>query len=149
MFLEFGDWLFYADRDATAVYYGEEVATHCTCTHCRNFYRAVDKPYPNIRYFLSRFGVDIEAPESLIPIHHKLYQTSFLVRGRVLRQGSDPIYVDNVPITVDVCPEEEHFLLNLGFLELPWVLDEAPASDVCPAGVDDFFRDFKKKTQQS
>ena len=125
MILEFSDWLILSDNDSNAAYSTEEAEHHCTCAWCRNFYETVDKQYPGLRYFLSRFGLDIEAPESLQPITPQLYQATYVADGKILRQGSEPIYVDGLPITVEPDIEPDTFYLHVGLMNLPWVLEEA------------------------
>ncbi len=147
MFLEFADWLIYADTDATRTYSAEEAAAHCTCGYCLNFYQAVDKAYPNLRYFLSRFGVDIEAPESLIPITPELYQASYVVQGKILRNGSEPIWVHDIAVTLEEDSEPDWFILNLGLMNIPWVLSQHPDTVPKPYGLSDMLADLKQDTK--
>ena len=149
MFLEFSDWLIYADIESNRLYAEQELSEHCLCAFCRNFYNSVDSRYPNMRYFLSRFGLEIEAPDSLIPITETLYQVSYEAEGRVLRWGSEPIQVGDFPVTVEEDTENSCIVLNLGLMELPWSLEESPDSVKKTVGIPDLFADFKKeKTQQ-
>ena len=149
MFLEFADWLIYADVESNRTYAKQELSEHCLCAFCKNFYNTVDRHYPNVRYFLSKFGLEIEAPDSLIPIPERLYQVSYEAEGRVLRWGSEPIQVGELPITIEEDTENGLILLNLGLMELPWSLDESPDSVKKPDGIPDLFASFRKeKTQQ-
>lgn len=140
MILEFSDWLFAVDVAANHIYSIEEAESHCNCSYCRNFYKTVDKKYPNIRYFLSRFGIGLEAPESLLPITHEVYQCSYIVQGRILRKGSIPIFVDDVAITPEEDTEPGYFTLHLGVMTLPWVLDEDPTLLTPPISVCDMLK---------
>ncbi len=142
MFLEFSDWLIYADKEATCTYCAEESADRCNCGYCRNFYAAVDSVYPNLRYFLSKFGVDMEAPESLIPITPELYQASYMVQGKILRLGSEPIWIDNIAITLEESCEPEWFVINLGLMNIPWILEEDPKHIPKPYGLSDILADI-------
>ena len=135
MFLEFADWLMYLDKPATRTYHAQEAQDRCQCQYCKNFYQSVDAIYPDLRYFLSRFGVDIETPESLIPITAELYQASFAVQGKILRFGSDPIWVNGIAVTAEEY-ESESFLLQIGLMNIPWTMPQSP--DTLP--VPDFFR---------
>ena len=137
MILEFSDWLFAADIPANQLYCAEEKESHCTCAYCRNFYKTVDRKYPNLRYFLSRFGMDLEAPESLVPITHEVYQGAYIVQGRILKKGSTPILVDDIAITAEEDVEPGYFTLNLGIMNLPWVLNEDPSQLTPPISVRD------------
>ena len=143
MILEFSDWLLLSDNDTNAAFSTEEAAQHCTCAWCRNFYKTVDTQYPGLRYFLSRFGLDIEAPESLQPITPQLYQASYVSDGKILRQGSEPIYVDGLPITVEQDAEPDTFYLHVGLMNLPWVLEEDPNELPLPSGAGDVFASFR------
>lgn len=147
MFLEFSDWLIYADVDSNRLYAKQELAEHCQCAYCRNYYNGVDSHYPNVRYFLSRFGLEIEAPDSLVPITDSLYQVSYEAEGRVLRWGSEPIQVGELPITVEEDTENNCIILHLGLMDLPWSIEESPDTVNNPEGIPNLFESFKK-TQQ-
>lgn len=79
--------------------------------------------------------MDLETPETLVPITHELYQSSFIVQGKILRKGSLPIFVDDVAITAEDDTETGYFTLNLGLMNLPWVLEDDPASLAPPVSV--------------
>jgi len=143
MILEFSDWLLLSDNETNAAYSVEEAQQHCTCPWCRNFYNTVDKRYPGLRYFLSRFGLDVEAPESLQPITPELYQASYVADGKILRQGSGPIFIDDLPITIEPDVEPDAFYLHVGLMNLPWVLEEDPRTLELPNGANDIFSSFK------
>ena len=143
MILEFSDWLLLSDNESNAAYSIEEAQQHCTCAWCRNFYETVDKRYPGLRYFLSRFGLDIEAPETLQPITPELYQASYVAEGKILRQGSEPIFIDGLPITVEPDIEPDAFYLHVGLMELPWVLEENPNDLSFPVTANDPFAAFR------
>lgn len=148
MFLEFSDWLIYSDKDTTRTYCEEEYSSRCTCGYCRNFCATVDAAYPAIRYFLSKFGVDIEVPESLIPITPELYQASYAAQGKILRVGSEPIWVNGIAVTVEEDSEPDWFIINLGLMSLPWVLSDDPNTIPAPYGLSDMLADIKEKTPQ-
>ena len=143
MILEFSDWMFFADVENTKSYSAQELAEHCTCGYCENFYKVIDKTYPNLRYFLSRFGADIEAPDSLIPITSELYQASYAIQGKIIRKGSEPIWVHDVAITMEDTEEPDWFLIQLGVMNLPWVLDQDPDSIPKPYSLSDMIEDIK------
>ena len=143
MILEFSDWLLLSNNDSNAAYSTEEAEQHCTCPWCRNFYKTVDKAYPGLRYFLSRFGLDIEAPETLQPITQEMYQATYVAEGKILRQGSEPIYIDGLPITVEPDIEPDVYYLHVGLMKLPWVLLEDPNELPLPSGTGDIFSAFR------
>lgn len=144
MILEFSDWLLFADVDSTRAYAEDEVANHCTCAYCQNYYRVIDKTYPNLRYFLSRFGVNIEAPESLIPITAELYQATYAAQGKILRKGSEPIWIHDVAVTLEEDGEENWFSIHLGIMKLPWVLEGDPKTIPSPYGLSEMLSDIIK-----
>ena len=143
MILEFSDWLIYADVEATRTYCAEEAEDRCNCGYCKNFYASVDTRYPDLRFFLSKFGVDIQVPDSLVPLTPELYQASFVVQGKILRVGSDPIWVNNVAITLEEDTEQNCFIINLGLMNIPWTLQEDPKNFPKPYGLTDIMYDFK------
>jgi len=135
--LTFHDWHFDADIAKTMTVSGEESAEHCMCGACRNFYRTVDNAYPNLRTFLSQFGLDLEAPDELIPCHENgevWYTGCYSVCGKILRMGRDAIFVDGIMILpTRECPQaaftsapEPCFYLIIRDIRLPWVLRELP-----------------------
>lgn len=140
MILEFSDWLFVVDVPANRLYCAEEAEDRCNCAYCRNYFKSVDKYYPNLRYFVSRFGMDLETPETLVPLTHMVYQSSYIVQGRILRKGCAPILVDDVAITAEEDTEPGYFTLNIGLMNLPWVLDEDPAMLSPPISVEEMLK---------
>jgi hypothetical protein len=138
--LQIDDWKFDIDVTATMEYSSAELAEHCDCAYCRNFYAAVDEAYPNLRPFLAQFGVDIAAPDELMPFDlddQMCYFGVYSVCGKILCSGSTNNVVDgiNLNISKDIelrfnteCPEP-NFFIEVEELYLPWVLDE-PMRDV-------------------
>ena len=140
MIIKIDDWVFDVDLGTTMAYSAGEAEAHCTCGYCRNFYAAVDVSYPDLRPFLAGFGIDVEAPEELLPYEPTVMDGYYAVCGKVIQMGRNPMTVNGLSVTVVntdevhinvFCPEP-YFVLNTGFLELPWVLDEA-AEDVVSA----------------
>jgi hypothetical protein len=153
MIIKVDDWVFDVDLDTTMVYSAQEAQEHCTCGYCRNFYTAVDGVYPGLRPFLAQFGVDIEAPDQLIPYEPTLMDGFYAISGRVIRFGSKPMFIDGLSICVadsddlhvNVCCPEPYFVLNTGLMELPWVLDEKMEDVVSPANDPDFLDEIASK----
>ena len=153
MILTIDDWVFEVDVTATMAYSGQEAQEHCTCVYCRNFYAAVDSVYPNLRPFLAEFGVHIEAPDELVPYEPPLMEGFYTVCGKVLQFGSKPACIDGLSICV-ADPEDLHvnvfcptpyFVLNTGFMELPWVLEEQIEDVVSPANEPSFLEDMTNR----
>lgn len=148
MIIKIDDWEFDVDLDTTMAYSSREAEDHCTCGYCRNFYASVDKVYPNLRRFFAQFGVDIEAPDELIPYEPALMEGFFAVCGKVLHFGLKPITIDGLGISVAdpdalhvnvFCPEP-YFVLNTELMELPWVLEERMEDVVSAANEPSFLQ---------
>ena len=151
MIISIEDWIFDVDMAATMEYSAREAAEHCDCGYCRNFYSAVDEAYPQLRPFLAQFGLDIEAPDELLPydIDKQLYYDGFYaVSGKILCTGKNPIRIGNSRIEPDLfndlyfntgCPQP-YFFLNMGNVILPWVLDEPMEDVISPANEPSFLK---------
>ena len=144
MILEFSDWIIYVDKDATCVYYAEEADDRCNCSFCKNFYASVDRLYPDLRNFLSKFGVDIQTPESLIPLTPELYQASFIVQGKIIRGSLEPIWVNGIAVTLEEDTVSNSFIVNFGLMNIPWTLEEDPDMNAKPYGLTDIMNEFKQ-----
>ena len=141
MILTVGQWQLLVDRETTAAYSEQEAAEHCQCGFCRNFYSAIDGVYPKLRPFLAQFGVNIEAPDELIPYTPTAYQACYSVAGMILREGSADYSLDGLSIRM-ITPEDvdvntgitdPYFFISVGLIELPWILDEPVEAVSSPA----------------
>jgi len=149
MCIRIDDWEFAVDVTATMLYSAQEAAEHCTCAYCRNYYDSVDAAYPQLRPFLAQFGVDITAPDELIPYEPPTQMVAFYgVSGKILRTGKKPLLAGNLCIYPETVEEAKvntflskpHFFLRTDLMQLSWVLDE-PMDEVCsPANQPDFLR---------
>lgn len=150
MILKIADWEFDIDMERTMAYSAAEAAEHCDCAYCRNFYAAVDGAFPKLRPFLTKFGVDIEAPDELMPFTATNMMALYAVSGNILQYGKDPIMeccvrIDPEPHSVSLinteCPRPI-FILSVGTFELPWVLDEPLVEEeiVSPANEPSFLK---------
>ncbi|MBQ9761639.1 MAG: hypothetical protein IJV82_01015 [Oscillospiraceae bacterium] len=155
MVLEIDDWKFDIDMAATMEYSAAEAADHCTCAYCRNFYAAVDNTYPNLRTFLAQFGIDIEAPDELMPFTSIMLMNLYAVSGSILQFSKEPILVDGIKVFPETaeqamintyCPRP-YFVLSVGTMDLPWVLDEPMEEDqiISPANVPSFLKKMWSK----
>lgn len=132
MILQIDDWKFDIDMAATMEYSAAEAADHCTCAYCRNFYATVDSVYPDLRPFLARFGLDIEAPDELMPYTSTLVTNLYAVSGRIVQACGNPFVVNGVTVTprtsewakINTECQKPYFVLEVGIMDLPWVLDE-------------------------
>ena len=141
MILRIDDWTFDIDQTTTMAYSAQEASDHCTCDYCLNFYATIDRAYPDLRSFLTRFGVDIEAPDELMAIEPTRFLGAYAVSGRIVQFGACPIRVDGL----SVLPEREddadvdsscpmpYFILRIGMITVPWVLDVPQQEVVSPA----------------
>ena len=140
MIVKADEWIFDVDMTATMEYSAREAAEHCTCPNCRNFYAAVDRYYPELRPFLAKFGLDIEAPDRMSPLDYSMddiaYDPMFYVFGEIRQPG---IYEMSAgPANIVATPLEDTpdgrpcFQLDVYEVRLPWVLDE-PFEGCVPA----------------
>lgn len=148
MILKIEDWEFDTDMERTMEHSAQEAAEHCDCAYCRNFYAAVDTAYPELRPFLTQFGLDIEAPEELMPFEPTNVLCAYAVEGRILRFGQQMTHIGGIPIygenpqdaMINVRCKTPYFILWVGSMELPWVLDEPMEETVSPANEPSFLK---------
>lgn len=132
MILYLEDWIFDVDLEATAVYSRQELAENCQCTYCRNFYKAIDGHYPELRPFLRQFGLELEAPDRMSPIDYSPeridYDPMFIVYGRILQAGNYEMSAGLANMIATAIDMDEsgrsRFQLDVYEISLPWVLDE-------------------------
>ena len=132
MILEIDGWKFQVFDVTTRKYYAREVAGHCTCATCRNFYQTVDSVCPELRSFLARFGAHVEAPEKMSAPIQTMCDCYYVVCGRILEAGEEAITMGNTLVypqtweeaMVDTDMDEPCFFLFASPLNVPWVLDE-------------------------
>ena len=143
------DWEFAVDMTATMAYSAGEAEEHCSCAYCRNFYAAIDSAYPQLRPFLTQFGVDVEAPDELIPYEPPTQMVAFYgVSGKIMRTGSKPLSAGNLCIypetaetaQVNTFLSEVYFFLRTDMMQLPWVLDEPMEDVISPANEPSFLK---------
>lgn len=140
MILEIDGWKFQVFDVTTRKYYAREVADHCTCATCRNFYQTVDTVYPELRPFLARFGAHVEAPEEMISFSPTLCSNYYGICGQILKRGEGPILLDGICVEPQSAEEamvntelEPCFFLYVGTMTLPWVLGEPMETAESPA----------------
>lgn len=147
MILKIDDWIFDIDPEKTMEHSSFAVNSHCTCGYCENYYRSVEMAYPELRPFLERFFADIQGPSEMYPIEPTLYLLGYKVNGRILRFGCGPILVEQVPVMPQLL-DDEHFMLEVGEMELPWVMDEDMDEVLSPANEPEFLERMYRKLFQ-
>lgn len=147
MIFQIDDWEFDIDMARTMEYSAAEAAEHCRCAYCRNFYECVDLDCPELRPFLAQFGLDVEAPDELMPydVYDRLnYSGKYVVFGRITRLGSERIYCGGASFwpmaDSEFDFEAPHFILSLEELELLWRLDEPLKDVISPANEPSFLK---------
>lgn len=141
MIISIHDWCFDVDIAKNMEISSEQASDHCMCGYCRNYYQAIDRACPSLRSFLAAFGVDIEGPDELSPFEPTIYEASYIIQGSICKESNHPIYVDGIPIQVlssfdadmDTIRPDPYFVLVVGLMELPWLLDEDPLDVLSPA----------------
>ena len=133
MQIEIDGWVMEADAAYTQNYSDKELSENCQCAYCRNYYAAVDIHYSELRGFLEKFGVQIHAPEEMLPYEMDegfLYDPKFSVAGRILCRGNRPIRVAGLSVTptqdelAQARMDTAAFSLHVDGIHLPWVLSE-------------------------
>ena len=129
---------------------------HCNCGYCRNFYEAIDLVCPSLRAFLAKLGVHVEGPDELSPFEPTIYEVSYIVNGTILERPVEAFYVDQIPVKIlsaqeadmDTDRPEPYFVLVIGLIELPWLLDEDPQQVISPANEEQYLQRMQKKLLQ-
>lgn len=152
MILELDDRQFEVDVETTRLYSEQEAAGHCDCGYCRNYYACVDETFPGLRPFLGQFGLNIEAPEQLMPFEPTELLVVYAVSGKITRAGERPLSVDAVTVTSESaweaginteCPQP-YFTLSVGPVEVPWVLEEPMEGIRSPANLPSFLQRMRR-----
>ena len=144
MILNIDDWKFDVDTEVTREHSSFSASRHCTCAYCENFYRGVQYVCPDLKRFLGDFGVDIEGPVEMYPFEPTICLVAYRVTGKILEYGKGPIMVDHVPVLPK--PEDERqFKLEVGELQLPWLMLEDPDEVVSPANEPEFLEQMYQK----
>lgn len=144
MVLQINDWIFDIDSKLTGEYSSHVSLEHCTCAYCENYYRTIQLTLPNLKEFLARFSLEIDGPVEMYPIEPTLYLSGYRVTGRILQAGISPMMVDGIPITAEI-QDETHFLLEVGEMELPWILAVDPDEVCSPANEPEFLAQMYRK----
>ena len=137
MIVQIDDWKFQIDMERTMEYSAAEAADHCDCAYCRNFYAAVDDAFPELRLFLALFGVDLEAPEEMLPVFFDdgsiCYDPSYRVYGKILQPGMYEMAAGYCNLVAQSSDENDYFLLHCYEVFLHWHLEEPLEDVISPA----------------
>ena len=144
MVLQIDDWIFRVDLERTKEHSSFVSSDHCTCGYCENYYRSAGVVYPDLKSFLSQFGIKLDGPSEMYPIEPTLYLAGYRVFGKVEAFGKGPIMVDGIPITAEPV-DDAHFMLEVGEMPLPWVLEEDPDEVISPANEPEFLDKMYRK----
>ena len=137
MVLEFDGWKFRVDVTATMEHTTKNSADHCDCAYCRNFYGSVDGAYPALRPFLGRFGIYLDGPSEVMPLEPTYILACYRVHGEIVSRGGEDFWLDDIRFTVESA-EDGTFLLWVGEVDLPWILEENMDEVVSPANLPEF-----------
>lgn len=144
MLLQIDDWIFDIDVEKTAEHSSFAASDHCTCGYCENYYRAARLQYPGLRRFLLQFGLQTEGPVEMYPFEPTLYLALYRVTGRIVAFGKGPMMADGVPVTAQPS-EEPFFMLEVGEMVLPWLLQEDMNEVISPANEPEFLDKMYRK----
>ena len=143
MILDFADWRFRVDVDATMEHTTKNASDHCGCAYCKNYYDALELLYPQLREVLAEFGVNYQGPSELMPFEPTLMLACYRVHGEILRWGKTQLSVEGATITPEA-GEDGTFFLWVGELPLPWLQEEAAEDVVSPANLPEFLERMRE-----
>ncbi len=144
MKLKINDWEFDIDFERTQEHASFASYDHCTCAYCENYYRAVNLCYPSLKPFLKQFGLQLLGPVEMYPFEPTLYLAGYRVTGKILRYGIAPLMIDGIPVSAQ--PREEgYFMVEVGQMPLPWLMNIDPNEVVSPANEPEFLLKMYRK----
>ena len=144
MILTIDDWKFQVFVEETREHSSFSASHHCTCAYCENYYRSADTACPELRGFLRSFGVELEGPVEMFPFEPTICLISYRVTGSILAYGSAPMMVGGVPV-MPVQKDTRLFHLEVGEMELPWVMRVDPDEVVSPANEPEFLEQMYRR----
>lgn len=143
MRLQFGDWKFEVDVNATSERAGKYSFDHCECSYCKNYYEVIDQTYPQLRPALEQFGIHLEGPCELMPFEPTLMLACYRIDGSILQWGKSGLYVSGIPL-IPEAEDARTFLLWVGEMRIPWIQEESPEDVVSPANLPEFLERMKR-----
>lgn len=143
MLLQFGDWKFEVDAEATRERTSTYSFDHCECGYCKNYYDVIDQAYPQLRPAMEQFGIYLEGPCELMPFEPTLMLACYRVDGAIKQWGHSGLYINGIPL-IPEAGDENTFLLWVGEMRIPWVQKEAPEDVVSPANLPEFMERMQR-----
>ena len=137
MIFSIDNWKFRVDVTATMEHTTKNSADHCQCAYCRNFYGAVDGAYPELRPFLGKFGIYLDGPSEVMPLEPTYILACYRVYGEILSRGGGDFWLGDLRFTVEE-NDDGTFLLWVGEMDIPWLLEEDMDEVVSPANLPEF-----------
>lgn len=137
MLLQFGDWKFEVDPEATSERTRRYSFDHCECGYCKNYYDVIDLAYPQLRPALEQFGIHLEGPCELMPFEPTLLLACYRIDGTIRQWGRSGLYISGIPL-IPEAGDDDTFLLWIGEIRIPWNQKEAPEDVVSPANLPEF-----------
>lgn len=137
MLLQFGDWKFEVDKEATSQRTSTYSFDHCQCGYCKNYYDVIDQAYPQLRPAMEQFGIYLEGPCELMPFEPTLMLACYRVDGAIKQWGNSGLYISGIPL-IPEAGDENTFLLWVGEMRIPWMQEEAPEDVISPANLPEF-----------
>jgi hypothetical protein len=142
LLLQYGDWKFEVDADATLERTQKYSFDHCQCSYCKNFYEVIDQAVPQLRPALEPFGINLEGPCELMPFEPTLMLACYRVDGQIVQWGHSALYVQGVPL-IPEAGDESTFLLWVGEVRIPWNQEIPQEEVVSPANLPEFLERMK------
>ena len=146
MVVEYLDWRFEVDMEATRNKTQDNAVDHCMCAYCRNFYETVEMAHPGLKEVLDEFGVCLMGPSELLPFAPTLVLACYRVQGKILQWGNAALLGGDVLLQPEAV-DEHSFYLWAGEMEIPWVQEEAPEEVVSPANLPEFLERMQEVWQ--
>lgn len=141
MILKIDDWIFHIDPVKTMEHSSFAFRSRCTCGYCENYYRAVELVCPELCSFLEQFYNHVQGPSEMFPFEPTLCLLGYKVFGQILQFGHGPMMVCGIPVMPRPM-EGELFMLEVGEIALPWVLEEDMDEVVSPANEPEFLENM-------
>ena len=137
MRLNYGDWVFEVNVEATIERTTRYSFDHCQCGYCKNFYDAIDGAYPQLREAMMNFGVHLEGPCELMPFEPTLLLACYRIDGQIRQWGKSRLLAGGVSLLPEA-GDEKTFLMWVGEMRIPWLQEEPVDEVVSPANLPEF-----------
>ena len=114
----------------------------CPCTYCRNYEEAFPKTYPEVVEILKTFGIRVERPLEVMEWSwndtkdKRKYSSFYSVKGELFQEElviyDKDVMISlfhsdsNKPLYRNTGMKKPYFILEIWYIELPWVLPKPP-----------------------